>query len=163
GDLLLRGGRCRQGWAQIPPPLRVTFQLCNEISIHRQFQDRLTHRTSDTCCSAHYSHVLAPGPAYTKLRPPIRSMASVWETAQDFYVWALENGDSRTDPWLLVYSPVPVALIFALYLLVVALGPRLMDGREPFTLRSVLFLYNLALVALSAYMFYEVRPRSAPV
>ncbi|XP_075438882.1 very long chain fatty acid elongase 4-like [Ascaphus truei] len=82
-------------------------------------------------------------------------MASVWETAQDFYVWALENGDSRTDPWLLVYSPVPVALIFALYLLVVALGPRLMDGREPFTLRSVLFLYNLALVALSAYMFYE--------
>ncbi|XP_073505020.1 very long chain fatty acid elongase 4-like isoform X2 [Phyllobates terribilis] len=82
-------------------------------------------------------------------------MGSTWQAAQDFYSWALENGDSRTDPWLLVYSPVPVTLIFAIYLILVALGPKIMEGREPFTLRSVLLVYNLALVGLSAYMFYE--------
>ncbi|KAE8578240.1 hypothetical protein XENTR_v10023414 [Xenopus tropicalis] len=82
-------------------------------------------------------------------------MGSMWEAATDFYSWALHNGDPRTDPWLLVYSPVPVILIFAVYLVLVALGPRLMDKREAFTLRSVLLIYNLALVGLSAYMFYE--------
>ncbi|XP_040211884.1 elongation of very long chain fatty acids protein 4-like [Rana temporaria] len=88
-------------------------------------------------------------------------MASTWEAVKDFYVWALENGDSRTDPWLLVYSPVPVILIFAVYLLIVALGPRLMEGREPFTLRLVLLVYNLCLVGLSVYMFYEFLVTSA--
>uniref|UniRef100_A0A8C5Q9D7 Elongation of very long chain fatty acids protein n=1 Tax=Leptobrachium leishanense TaxID=445787 RepID=A0A8C5Q9D7_9ANUR len=82
-------------------------------------------------------------------------MASVWQTMQDFYAWALENGDSRTDPWLLVYSPAPVILIFSVYLVLVALGPRLMGSREPFTLHYVLLIYNVALVGLSVYMFYE--------
>lgn len=82
-------------------------------------------------------------------------MASTLEAVQGFYSWALENGDGRTDPWLLVYSPVPVILIFAVYLILVALGPKLMEGREPFTLRPVLLIYNLALVGLSVYMFYE--------
>uniref|UniRef100_G3PEQ4 Elongation of very long chain fatty acids protein n=1 Tax=Gasterosteus aculeatus aculeatus TaxID=481459 RepID=G3PEQ4_GASAC len=61
----------------------------------------------------------------------------------------------RTDPWLLVYSPVPVALIFLAYLLVVWAGPRLMKHREPFDLKVVLVLYNFAMVGLSAYMFHE--------
>lgn len=65
--------------------------------------------------------------------------------------------DKRTDPWLLVYSPVPVALIFLLYLCVVWLGPRLMKHRQPVDLRLVLIVYNFAMVGLSAYMFHEVR------
>lgn len=64
--------------------------------------------------------------------------------------------DKRTDPWLLVYSPVPVALIFLLYLCVVWLGPRLMKRRQPVDLRAVLIVYNFAMVGLSAYMFHEV-------
>lgn len=64
--------------------------------------------------------------------------------------------DKRTDPWLLVYSPVPVALIFLLYLCVVWLGPRLMRHRQPVDLRVVLIVYNFAMVGLSAYMFHEV-------
>ncbi|XP_065279470.1 very long chain fatty acid elongase 4-like [Emys orbicularis] len=82
-------------------------------------------------------------------------MASIWQKIQEFYNWALENGDPRTDPWLLVYSPLPVTLLFTLYLLFVALGPRLMQKWEPLRLKGLLTAYNLTLVALSIYMFYE--------
>lgn len=64
--------------------------------------------------------------------------------------------DKRTDPWPLVYSPVPVSLIFLVYLCVVWVGPRLMKHRQPIDLRAILIVYNFAMVGLSAYMFYEV-------
>lgn len=64
--------------------------------------------------------------------------------------------DKRTDPWLLVYSPVPVALIFLVYLGVVWAGPRLMKHRQPVDLKVVLIVYNFTMIGLSAYMFYEV-------
>lgn len=64
--------------------------------------------------------------------------------------------DKRTDPWLLVYSPVPVSVIFLLYLCVVWVGPGLMKHRQPVDLRVVLIVYNFVMVGLSAYMFYEV-------
>uniref|UniRef100_A0A8C4XXN1 very-long-chain 3-oxoacyl-CoA synthase n=1 Tax=Gopherus evgoodei TaxID=1825980 RepID=A0A8C4XXN1_9SAUR len=63
--------------------------------------------------------------------------------------------DIKTDPWLLVYSPLPVTLLFTLYLLFVALGPRLMRKWEPLRLKGLLTAYNLTLVALSIYMFCD--------
>ncbi|NXM95287.1 ELOV4 protein, partial [Sylvia borin] len=63
--------------------------------------------------------------------------------------------DPRTDPWPLVYSPVPVSLVFTSYLLMVALGPSCMRQRRRLELRAPLLAYNLAMVALSSYMFYE--------
>uniref|UniRef100_A0A671USI5 Elongation of very long chain fatty acids protein n=1 Tax=Sparus aurata TaxID=8175 RepID=A0A671USI5_SPAAU len=74
-------------------------------------------------------------------------MASLWQT--------LCVPDKRTDPWLLVYSPVPVAIIFLIYLSAVWAGPRLMKHRQPVDLKVVLIVYNFAMVALSAYMCYE--------
>ncbi|NXB71918.1 ELOV4 protein, partial [Donacobius atricapilla] len=63
--------------------------------------------------------------------------------------------DPRTDPWPLVYSPLPVTLLFTSYLFVVALGPRCMRQRWRLELRAPLLAYNLAMVALSCYIFYE--------
>ncbi|XP_027757100.1 elongation of very long chain fatty acids protein 7-like isoform X3 [Empidonax traillii] len=82
-------------------------------------------------------------------------MASAWQKTQEFYNWVLESGDPRTDPWPLVYSPLPVTLVFSSYLLVVALGPLLMRRRRPLELRGLLLAYNLAMMALSTYMFHE--------
>lgn len=65
--------------------------------------------------------------------------------------------DKRTDPWLLVYSPVPVFCIFLCYLGIIWLGPKLMRNREPVDLRLVLIVYNFAMVCLSVYMFHEVK------
>ncbi|XP_070310264.1 very long chain fatty acid elongase 7-like [Odocoileus virginianus] len=71
------------------------------------------------------------------------------------YLWALENGDPRTGSWFLVHSPLPVTLLLAVYLFLVVAGPRLMSGQEPPSLAGPLTAYNLGLVALSGYMFYE--------
>ncbi|XP_036067332.1 ELOVL fatty acid elongase 8b isoform X1 [Oryzias melastigma] len=81
--------------------------------------------------------------------------AAVWNNVVSLHQRIVENGDKRTDPWLLVYSPVPVALIFLVYLCVIWAGPRLMKSREPVDLRVVLIVYNFAMVGLSAYMFHE--------
>ncbi|XP_041316274.1 elongation of very long chain fatty acids protein 4-like isoform X4 [Pyrgilauda ruficollis] len=83
-------------------------------------------------------------------------MASTWQKAQEFYNWILESGDPRTDPWPLVYSPLPVTLVFISYLFMVALGPSCMRQRWQLELRAPLLIYNLAMVALSSYMFYEM-------
>ncbi|XP_068017012.1 very long chain fatty acid elongase 4-like isoform X3 [Melanerpes formicivorus] len=83
-------------------------------------------------------------------------MASTWQKAQEFYSWVLESGDPRTAPWPLVHSPLPVTLLFASYLSVVKLGPLYMRQRKALELRGLLIAYNLTMMALSSYMFYEM-------
>ncbi|GAA6235033.1 elongation of very long chain fatty acids protein 4-like [Lates japonicus] len=82
-------------------------------------------------------------------------MSSAWQSVLSVHQRIVDNGDKRTDPWLLVYSPVPVSLIFLVYLCVVWAGPRLMKNREPIDLKVILIVYNFAMVGLSAYMFHE--------
>ncbi|KPP74915.1 elongation of very long chain fatty acids protein 4-like [Scleropages formosus] len=82
-------------------------------------------------------------------------MALLAQRIQTFYQWVLDNGDKRTDSWLLVYSPVPMTGIFILYLLSIWAGPKIMKNREPVNLKGVLIGYNFAMVGLSAYMFHE--------
>ncbi|XP_053107697.1 elongation of very long chain fatty acids protein 4-like [Hemicordylus capensis] len=82
-------------------------------------------------------------------------MAFTWKNAQEFYYWILDNGDPRTDPWPLVYSPLPVIFIFTLYLVIVAAGPHIMQKLEPLRLKAFLVVYNLSMVLLSVFMFYE--------
>ncbi|XP_068017010.1 very long chain fatty acid elongase 4-like isoform X2 [Melanerpes formicivorus] len=86
-------------------------------------------------------------------------MASTWQKAQEFYSWVLESGDPRTAPWPLVHSPLPVTLLFASYLSVVKLGPLYMRQRKALELRGLLIAYNLTMMALSSYMFYEQMAR----
>ncbi|KAI4828857.1 hypothetical protein KUCAC02_022929 [Chaenocephalus aceratus] len=85
----------------------------------------------------------------------LRGMASAWQSALSLHQSIVDNGDKRTDLWLLVYSPVPVAIIFLLYLCLVWAGPRLMKHREPFDLKGILIVYNFSMVGLSGYMFCE--------
>ncbi|KAG8509107.1 Elongation of very long chain fatty acids protein 4 [Galemys pyrenaicus] len=89
--------------------------------------------------------------------PKVRGlvMAGARGELWSWYTWALENGDPRTDSWLLVHSPLPVTLLFGLYLLLVAAGPALMRHRQPLRLAGPLTAYNLGLVVLSGYIFYE--------
>ena len=53
-------------------------------------------------------------------------------------------------------SPFPSLGLCLAYLAMCFAGPRLMAGREPYQLKPLLIFYNLAMVLLSAYMFYEV-------
>ncbi|XP_012587812.1 PREDICTED: elongation of very long chain fatty acids protein 4-like isoform X1 [Condylura cristata] len=82
-------------------------------------------------------------------------MAGALDALWSQYTWALGNGDPRTDSWLLVHSPIPVTLLFVCYLLLVVAGPAVMRCREPLRLVGPLAAYNLGLVVLSGYIFYE--------
>ena len=53
-------------------------------------------------------------------------------------------------------TPGPILTIILLYIVTVRQGPKLMESQKPVELSRVLVVYNFALVALSAYMFYEV-------
>ncbi|XP_012587813.1 PREDICTED: elongation of very long chain fatty acids protein 4-like isoform X2 [Condylura cristata] len=83
-------------------------------------------------------------------------MAGALDALWSQYTWALGNGDPRTDSWLLVHSPIPVTLLFVCYLLLVVAGPAVMRCREPLRLVGPLAAYNLGLVVLSGYIFYEM-------
>ncbi|XP_064624279.1 very long chain fatty acid elongase 7-like isoform X2 [Lineus longissimus] len=72
-----------------------------------------------------------------------------------FYEDALKHGDPRVESWLLMKSPLPIALLFVFYILMVKCGPAFMENRKPVNLKFVIIPYNFLLVGLSFYMFYE--------
>jgi len=75
------------------------------------------------------------------------------------YKSALKHADPRTKDWFFLWSdPVPAVTLALIYLFVVTFGPRFMKHREAIHIPSwILFIYNMALVVLSAYMVEEVR------
>ena len=66
------------------------------------------------------------------------------------------HADPRVQDWLLVYSPWPPLFLCLGYVLMCWVGPKLMASRRPMELKPFLVAYNLAMVALSFYMFMEV-------
>lgn len=64
--------------------------------------------------------------------------------------------DPRTVDFFMMSSPIPSALICLGYLVVVAVGPKLMANRPAFNVRQLLLVYNFAMVILSGYLFVEV-------
>ncbi|KAL5502234.1 hypothetical protein EMCRGX_G008975 [Ephydatia muelleri] len=79
-----------------------------------------------------------------------------WEAAKERYYQSLQNSDPRTKDWFLMQSPWPMLALFAGYLVMCAVGPRLMRNRKPFELNLVMIVYNLVMVGLSLHMFMEL-------
>lgn len=72
-----------------------------------------------------------------------------------FYVNIFRRMDPRTKDWLLAGDPLPLFCIWMAYLASVFFGPKLMRPFKAFDLKVAIFIYNIFLVGLSAYMFYE--------
>lgn len=64
--------------------------------------------------------------------------------------------DPKTEEWPMIATPWPTISLVAIYLFIVKVGPKVMENRKAYSLREVLIVYNMALVALSAWMVYEV-------
>lgn len=74
----------------------------------------------------------------------------------DFYdEYINRRADPRTDSWFLVHSPWPPVIIAAVYILISWNAKKFSQNFPAWQLRWLLVVYNLALVALSAYMTYE--------
>lgn len=78
--------------------------------------------------------------------------------ALEEYVTIVDRiSDPRVSDWPLMSSPVPTIAMVLVYLyFVLVLGPRAMQNRKPFKLRTVLVIYNGAQVLFSCFMLWEV-------
>lgn len=84
-------------------------------------------------------------------------MALILQYIDDMHSFMNKHGDPRTNSWLLMSSPFPTLAICLSYVyLVKVLGPRLMENRKPFELKTVLIVYNLFQVIFSSWLFYEI-------
>lgn len=67
----------------------------------------------------------------------------------------MDSGDPRTADWPFVSTPWPTISFLAIYLVIVKVGPTIMQKREACNLREVLIIYNFLLVILSVWLVYE--------
>jgi elongation of very long chain fatty acids protein 7 len=66
--------------------------------------------------------------------------------------------DPRTNDWPMISSPLPGLSILALYLIFcLRVGPKMMENRKPYQLKSLLIVYNAIQVYASVWLFWEVR------
>ncbi|KAG5673959.1 hypothetical protein PVAND_003955 [Polypedilum vanderplanki] len=80
----------------------------------------------------------------------INSFYAGWRDLMD------NKSDPRTSNWPLMSSPFPTAIICLSYVYIVkVLGPKLMENRKPFKLKTILIVYNFLQVIFSAWLFYE--------
>ena len=71
--------------------------------------------------------------------------------------WKLHSfSDWRVKKWLFLSSPFPVVGILVCYLSVLYLGQKFMRPQPAFSLRKVLFVYNIIQMTLSCYIVKEV-------
>lgn len=64
--------------------------------------------------------------------------------------------DPRVSDWPLMQSPFPTYALCSGYVVMCGVGPYIMMKREPFRIRPLLVVYNIALIILSLYMCSEV-------
>jgi hypothetical protein len=64
--------------------------------------------------------------------------------------------DPRLKQWFMMSDPILSTSICVAYFIFVAVGPKLMQNREPFELRGLLIVYNFCMVFVSLYLFSEV-------
>ncbi|KAH1172859.1 hypothetical protein KIL84_016698 [Mauremys mutica] len=83
-------------------------------------------------------------------------MESLDQTINSYLdVW-LGPRDPRVKGWLLLDNYTPTFIFSVLYLLIVWIGPKYMQNKQPFSCRGILVIYNAGLTLLSFYMFYEL-------
>ncbi|KAG6931714.1 ELOVL fatty acid elongase 5 [Chelydra serpentina] len=83
-------------------------------------------------------------------------MESLDQTINSYLdVW-LGPRDPRVKGWFLLDNYIPTFIFSVLYLLIVWIGPKYMQNKQPFSCRGILVVYNVGLTLLSLYMFYEL-------
>ncbi|XP_055694546.1 elongation of very long chain fatty acids protein 4-like [Lutzomyia longipalpis] len=78
----------------------------------------------------------------------------------DFIEYLDSLSDSRTRGWFLVDSIYTICLIAFAYLLLVLLGPKIMEKRRPFQLKLPILIYNIAISLVNAHICYELYLRT---
>ena len=84
-------------------------------------------------------------------------MDSLIHLVTDSYERLINSGDDRVRGWPLVQSPFPTLALCLTYGFVVKVaGPAFMQHREPLNIRWLMITYNLLMVLLSTWLFYNL-------
>jgi len=86
-------------------------------------------------------------------------MDALKDTAIDLWEWYLylfHYADKRVEGWFMMDAYWKTWTGTAIYLLIVWLGPKFMENREPFKLRYPIVIYNAIMVVLNFHIFYEL-------
>lgn len=84
------------------------------------------------------------------------TMAAAWTYITDTYHFLFEElADPRTNDWFLIRHPVIFPIIGLYLYLVLKVGPKWMEKREPFQMKTVLIVYNFIQVLVSIYIILE--------
>lgn len=68
----------------------------------------------------------------------------------------LTSGDERSNQLPFIRTPIYAISAVVMYIVMVIVGPRLMEKREAFQIRRLLIVYNFLSTLLSLYMAWEV-------
>lgn len=67
------------------------------------------------------------------------------------------HGDTRVKDWALMKSPLPIVMMSLSYVVFTKfIGPRMMEKRKAFDLRTTLIVYNIFHVAYNAWIFVDM-------
>jgi len=73
-----------------------------------------------------------------------------------FDIWTIDCDPKSSDLWIIKYGPWPMLAIMSSYLLFVTyLGPKFMRTREPYSLKTPILIYNILMVIVNTWSFYE--------
>lgn len=79
------------------------------------------------------------------------------QVLQNFYEFLETKGDPRVAGWPLMTSPFPTMILCLTYAwLVKVSGPKWMENRKPFELRTWILWYNAGQVIFSCWLVYEL-------
>ena len=79
----------------------------------------------------------------------------VFEILTNHWHQLIHSGDPRTQHLPFVRDPTVAICASISYLIIVTLGPKVMERREPLTIRKILIGYNFFSVVFSVWMMWE--------
>ncbi|KAJ8682488.1 hypothetical protein QAD02_018280 [Eretmocerus hayati] len=81
------------------------------------------------------------------------SVKMTWSELYHYY--NIEQADPRTNEWFLVQNPVYIILaLFGYSYFVLNYGPKFMEKRKPYCLKSFIFYYNIFQIVSNAIIVY---------
>src|SRR5882672_6039152 len=87
----------------------------------------------------------------------MQNIKNISDTLMNHYLydyWTYESDRRTRQYWLTSGGPLPVLTFMSLWLLFVTkIGPKLMANRKPFSLRWLMFAYNIVMTGTNAYFF----------
>lgn len=108
------------------------------------------------CCICNFDHKMSRNISVKSVDNRVNSLNEIASVSFGI-LFDADKCDPRTRHfWLVSGGPWKVIVILLIYYAFVRIiGPKLMQNRRPFNLRNVLLIYNVSLILINSFFFYE--------